>query len=182
MIIVTLFLSRQRRECIMTKNFCSPKNFILIPIFILTSLTALAAQEKGSISGTIHDQKSGKPVENVSIYLQPVSYGVETGMDGRYNLSGIPAGTYRIVISRIGYQSITGQMITIHDGDTIELNFDLQPKILSDIGGIVITATRSPSLSNTIPASVDLLDRVKLEHQNPQNLAEVLNNIPGLAN
>jgi outer membrane cobalamin receptor len=180
MIIVTLFLSRQRRECIMTRNFCSPKTFILIPIFILISIITLSAQGTGRIFGMIHDQKTGKPVENVSVCLQPVSYGIETGPAGHYDLSGIPAGTYQIVISRIGYHSITDQTITIHDGDIIELNFDLQSMILSDIEGIVITATRSPSLSNTIPASVDLLDRIKLGHQNPQNLAEVLNNVPGL--
>ncbi len=161
-------------------NFRSPKKLIWTLIYILISLTTLTAQEKGSISGTIYDQKTGKPVENVSIYLQPVSYGVETGMDGCYNLPGIPAGTYQIVISRIGYQHITGQTISINDGDVIELNFDLQPTILSNIDGIVITATRSPSLSNAIPASVDLVDLVKLGHQNPQNLAEVLNNLPGL--
>jgi outer membrane cobalamin receptor len=161
-------------------TFYSLKNCLLFLIFVLTNLTILPAQEKGRIFGTVHDQKSGRPVESASIYLQPVSYGTETGSDGRYAITGIPTGSYRLVISRIGYQIIADQTIHINAGDEIELNFTLQPTILSGIDGIVITATRSPSLSNTIPASVDIIDKVKLDHQNPQNLAEVLNTVQGL--
>ena len=156
------------------------KTCMLTLICVGTHITILQAQEKGKIFGIVHDQRTGRPVESVSIYLQPVSYGTETGSDGRYTISSIPAGSYHLVVNRIGYQNITEQTIQIHDGDEIKLDFTLQPAILSNIDGIVITATRSPSLSNMIPASVDIIDNVKLDHQSPQNLAEVLNNVQGL--
>jgi outer membrane cobalamin receptor len=153
---------------------------LLIVTAVLLNLTSLSSQQGGRIYGTVSDQQTGRPVESVSVYLQPVSYGVETGSDGCYELNGIPAGTYQIVISRIGYRNISNQNITINAGSELEFDFSLQPTILSDGEGIVITATRNPSFSNSLPASVDILDRVKFEHQQPENLAEVLNNLPGL--
>ncbi|MEJ7666247.1 MAG: carboxypeptidase regulatory-like domain-containing protein [Hymenobacter sp.] len=62
----------------------------------------------GRLSGTITDAANGKPVSYATVNVinpatnSPVNGGV-AGDDGKFVLPGIPAGTYRVEISFLGY-------------------------------------------------------------------------------
>ena len=147
---------------------------------IVFCLSPLLAQEKGKIFGIIKDSKTGLPLETACIYLVPISYGAETDARGYYFIPAVPPGEYQIVISLIGYETIKDEKIQIHDQENLELNFSLLPTVLSGVDPVVVTATRGLSLTNAVPASVDVVSRKTIERQNPQNLAEVLDNVQGV--
>ena len=65
-----------------------------------------AAAGSPAVYGNVADD-SGHPVEDATVYLldareQPVAF-ARTGGDGRYELSGLPPGEYRLYASRLGY-------------------------------------------------------------------------------
>lgn len=74
--------------------------FLLIVLF--TGLSRATAQP---LTGTVTDSITGKPLAAVSVYFNNTSRGTVTRKDGTFQLV-IPAGSYDLVISTIGYTTL----------------------------------------------------------------------------
>src|SRR5215467_10773292 len=97
-------------------------------IFFLLMLFCLAengnAQSTGNIKGSITD--NGKsPLPHVNIILDKTNFNTTTNDKGEYIISNIPAGSYRLIISHIGYQSIKRD-IFVKKNETAEYSYVLQ--------------------------------------------------------
>jgi TonB-linked SusC/RagA family outer membrane protein len=79
---------------------------------------------EGTIKGTITNDKN-EPVVGASVLLEGVDKGVSAGLMGEYTIVGIKPGKYKLQVSAIGFQTIELQ-ITVHDNETLELNFQLK--------------------------------------------------------
>lgn len=78
-----------------------------ISLGILLALVLSGATEAGTISGYVRDTESGEtlPYANVVIRQGETVIGVLSNAEGFYALKDVPAGTYQIVISYVGYAS-----------------------------------------------------------------------------
>src|SRR5687768_8223030 len=78
----------------------------------LLSATALSAQSPGRITGRVIDASQGTPVAGAVVELVGATPAktATSGIDGRYNLLGVPAGTVSIRVRLIGYtpKTVTG--------------------------------------------------------------------------
>src|SRR6476469_345309 len=89
---------------------------------VLSSAPRAAA---GRISGTITDAATNKPVSYASVAVldaanNPVNGGV-AGDDGKFVLAGIPAGTYTVQVSFLGYTNITRTGVVVTAGEATAL-------------------------------------------------------------
>lgn len=91
-------------------------NRIIILAFLL--IGASAAFGQGSVRGTVYDQESGEPVGFCNVYLEGTTYGVNSDINGFYNLTRVPAGNYTLAASFIGYDTARVE-IDIEDGNVI---------------------------------------------------------------
>src|SRR5215469_2534131 len=107
----------------MKVNFMKPK--LLYSLFIFLCLTGNAnAQSTGNIKGSITD--NGKsPLPQVNIVLEKTNFNATTNGEGEYIISNIPPGSYRIVISHIGYQTIN-RSIFVKANETVDCSYALQ--------------------------------------------------------
>lgn len=82
----------------------------------------------GRIVGTVRNA-AGTPLAEARVRIAqgPVIREVFTGPLGRYELNELPAGTYRLVVSRPGYRSAESDAISLAAGQTREVNFTLHP-------------------------------------------------------
>lgn len=62
--------------------------------------------QTASIRGHIYDQASGEAIAYGTILLQPGAIGGVSDADGFFTIANIPAGTYKIQINYIGYDSL----------------------------------------------------------------------------
>ncbi len=85
----------------------------------------------GKIIGTC--TKEGQPIAGASVSVKgPTSMlGASTGEDGTYAFEHLPAGTYRVEISSMAQDMVSGvniqgrsKVIEVIDGETVELNFE----------------------------------------------------------
>ena len=84
------------------------KIFYIVASCLLTVVHSFA-QGGNSLSGTVTDSASGKPLAGVSVFLNSTSKGTVTRADGSFVLPGIPGGRYELIISAIGYETfVTG--------------------------------------------------------------------------
>lgn len=90
----------------------------IVSILLLTATTNLYAQQTGTITGTLTDAETNKPVEFATVGLfdkatnQPVK-GVQTGLDGKFAINGLADGSYQVRITFVSYASFTRDSIII---------------------------------------------------------------------
>jgi len=105
--------------------------------FLLATATAFA--QKNVISGTILDEKK-QPLAGVSVYLQGTVRGVQSDRNGTYTLKDIPAGSYQLVVSLVGFQTYS-QELSLEAGASKEIHVTLQEATL-ELGEFSISASR----------------------------------------
>ena len=117
---------------------------------------ALAAQQ-GTITGTVTDGSSMRPLDAVQVYVPGTSVGTLTNSSGRYLMLNVPVGEVTVRVERVGYGQ-TEQTVTVAAGQTATLDFTLATSAVM-LDEIVITgagqATERRRLGNTV-AAVDL--------------------------
>ena len=118
--------------------------------FLLATANTFA--QKNVISGTILDEKR-QPLAGVSVYLQGTVRGVQSDREGTYILKDIPAGTYQLVISQVGFQKFM-QEINLLTGTKQEVDVVLQEATV-ELGEFSISASRGIQGQGHLPEVAD---------------------------
>ena len=70
------------------------------------------AQAQGKLSGVVQDSATHEPLAFASVFLANTTLGATTTEDGKFEFARVPAGTYDLVGSYVGYR-LSKQSITI---------------------------------------------------------------------
>ncbi len=120
----------------------------------------------------------GKAVEAVSIAIKGKTIFTRTDKNGYFELKNIPSGSHDVVVSFIGYQTLT-ENIVFQESQTIDKNFELFEDYLN-LEEVVITATRSEVPVYKSPVIVSRISSKSFETTQTLALSEGLNFTPGL--
>ncbi|MFA6468511.1 MAG: TonB-dependent receptor [Bacteroidota bacterium] len=103
----------------------------------------LFAGTNGTLEGTVRDKQTGEALIGTTVLIKGLNRGSVTNSDGYYAINNIPAGTYDVVVSYIGYQTLTIKEVRIRSDLKTKLNLQL---ILStvELTTMEITAERPP--------------------------------------
>ncbi|MGY6562397.1 MAG: TonB-dependent receptor [Luteibaculaceae bacterium] len=85
------------------------KNFITC-ILGLFFTAGLAQAQNNSIRGFIYEEESGEPVIFTNVILKGTSIGAGTDVNGYFSITKIPAGTYTIEVSYLGFETYTEEV------------------------------------------------------------------------
>ncbi|MCG2827235.1 MAG: carboxypeptidase-like regulatory domain-containing protein, partial [Thermoplasmatales archaeon] len=77
----------------------------------------------GNITGYVNDTTPGTPLPGATVSVP--GYSTTTDSSGRYNLTGIPIGTYAVTASKVGYNSGVNPGVVVNFGQTTWSNFTL---------------------------------------------------------
>ena len=161
------------------KKFCS---YLLLLVLCFSSLNSFAQKAEGNISGLVIS--NGEPKELASVSLiggsdtSVLKMGV-TDKSGQFQLISVPFGTYRIVISAVGFQNTISRSFELSATQanyTIE-KVDLKPapKALQN----VTVSTKKQMIEQTLDKTIINVDA------SPTNAGltalEVLEKSPGIS-
>lgn len=98
----------------------------------LAPVTSLVGQQapagpRGRIVGRILEGSSGSGLTDVAIQVVGTGIGAMSGVDGRFTLSNVPAGTVTLLARRIGFAPKTVTGVQLAAGQTLEQNISLNP-------------------------------------------------------
>ena len=81
------------------------------------------------------DGDTGETLIGVNVLVDGTGFGAATGLDGDYRIASVPAGTYDVVFSYLGYdtQRVTG--VAVNAGQTTKLDLALTEQALELEGG-----------------------------------------------
>ncbi|MBC7673156.1 MAG: carboxypeptidase regulatory-like domain-containing protein, partial [Polaromonas sp.] len=82
--------------------------------------TLTAQQASGRIVGRVIDATSGAGITDAGVQVVGTSVGTGTGVDGRFTLPSVTAGTVALRVRRIGYASKTITGLLLDAGHTLE--------------------------------------------------------------
>jgi len=115
------------------------KRIYIALLLLVTTITF--SQTKGSISGTVIDKEfENAPLPFANVFIKGTSIGTTTEFEGTYALQ-IEPGTYTLVFSFIGYETIEVANFTIEEGQNIVLNQTMNASQGVSLNEIQITGT-----------------------------------------
>jgi hypothetical protein len=99
-----------------------------------------APREFGRIIGRVVDAQTGAGISAVTVQIVGTNIGQLTGMDGRFLIRGVPAGSVALRVSSIGYAVKTITDVDVPANNAVEQNIALEMKAV-EIAGIEVTAS-----------------------------------------
>lgn len=154
----------------------------LVTLIVLVGVMipqATTAQTYGTIKGTVSDVLSEDVLLNANVIVVGTERGAASDHNGMYTITSVPVGEQKVKVSYIGYESETKTVNVVPDEVTV-VNFNLREDFFQT-EQIVVTATRSEKLMEDVPVVTELVTREEIEEKGAEDLAEVLEDRPGIA-
>lgn len=148
---------------------------------LLLSLSSLSAQT-GVLTGSVKDKLSQEALIGASIQIEGAGLGAVTDVEGRFRIAGIPARSYNIVATYLGYAAQTKFNVVITSGNANQLNFELESAGQS-LGEVVVAENRSVRIASVeTPLSVQNLsvEEIKSNPGGNFDISRVVQALPGV--
>lgn len=139
---------------------------IAISLLLVMAVPATAQVNTVNVSGTVLDPQ-GLAVKNGHITLKNLATGAErtatSDVDGRYEIIGVPPGTYSMTVEAEGFAPFTNSAMTLALGAAAEYSPQLQ--------------LRAAAQTVSVEASPDLVDTTKTDVSTTVNQTQI-NDLP----
>ncbi len=140
---------------------------------------SLSAQQTGRVQGTVRAGESLQPLQGVQVTLDGTGLGGLSGADGRFVIADVPAGSYTVGVTLIGYGR-EEQQITVAAGVSVTVDFTLFVRAV-ELEALVVTGTATAARQREIGNSIAVISSQQIEAMNPGNIDDILRgNAPGV--
>jgi outer membrane receptor protein involved in Fe transport len=133
---------------------------------------AAMAGTSGKISGRVQD-KDKQPLVSANITVPMARLGAATEADGRYIIVNVPAGTYDVKVSLLGYRAVTVQSVVVSADNTTQLDVTLAEAPLA-MDEVVVSAKR-PVVDVNLTSTLATLSREQIQALPVQELQDLVN-------
>ncbi|MDB2633678.1 TonB-dependent receptor, partial [Flavobacteriaceae bacterium] len=115
----------------------------------------------------------------VNIYIQNTKLGTSSNEDGYYQIKNIPSGTYKIVVSSLGYKTKTTEItFNKNENEKIIQNFSLVSD--NSLDEIVVSGNLRPVSKSASSVPVDVYSKSFFEKNPTPSIFESLQNVNGV--
>jgi len=147
-----------------------------------TSVSALAQQTSGNVTGRILDQQ-GAAIPGATVTARNAETGFSrseiSDAEGVYRLNALPVGTYEITAELQGFTAAPAKQIPINVSQTLTLDFSMRVASLAETVTVNGVTPMVETTSSSMGAVVDLR-RVESLPLNGRQFANLAATIPGV--
>ncbi|PTX44547.1 outer membrane receptor protein involved in Fe transport [Christiangramia gaetbulicola] len=122
------------------------KRFLFLSLIFI--VTAMQAQEAttGAIGGKLSDKEmNGEPLPFANVLLKDSAKGTTSDYDGIYLLDKLEPGTYTVVFSFVGYETLEVPNVVVEAGKVTEVNTELGSSAAALDEVVITTVSRRDS-------------------------------------
>lgn len=149
---------------------------IYLKIFLLI-FSITCNSQNNSLAGKISYGLENLPY--VNIYIQNTKLGTSSNEDGYYQIKNIPSGTYKIVVSSLGYKTKTTEItFNKNENEKIIQNFSLVSD--NSLDEIVVSGNLRPVSKSASSVPVDVYSKSFLKKNPTPSIFESLQNVNGV--
>ena len=159
------------------------KNTLKQIIFICIT-TALINAQSATIKGVVSDSVNSNALIGANVIIEGTSLGMATDNDGKYNISNVSPGTYKIKVSYIGYETAERELIVTEEKE-YEINFNL--KYTTVEGKTVVVTAQARGQMDAINKQLkaksikNIVSSDRIQELPESNAAEAVARIPGVS-
>lgn len=117
----------------------------LVALLLLTGIISninTLAQNTQTVTGTVIDKASERPLSNVSVSIAGTRIGATTDSLGRFVLAAVPLGRHQVSFTYVGYKTITIPEVLVTAGKQVILDVPLDQQITA-LNTVTVTAGRT---------------------------------------
>ncbi len=155
--------------------------FLIVTTGLVLISTKYSVSQNAIIRGSVYEKETGEPVIFTNVYLLHTTYGAATDVNGYFMISKIPAGTYTLMVTYLGFDTLREE-ITLQSDDIVTKQLFLE-KASVMLEQFQVTAEREEARTETRTSVVKITP--KQIKQIPSiggqpDLAQYLQVIPGV--
>jgi TonB-dependent starch-binding outer membrane protein SusC len=130
------------------------------------------AQERGTVTGTVTDAGTQRPVAGAQITIGGTNLGTVTNAEGRFLIPNVPAGTREVRVTVIGYAR-GAETVTVSPAATATVNFAIAQTAI-ELEGLVVAATGRAQRTREIGSSVANINVAEVELAPVMNMSQLI--------
>ncbi|WP_420320552.1 TonB-dependent receptor domain-containing protein [Flagellimonas sp.] len=120
------------------------KTYLILVFFLFTIISF--AQENGSIVGKLTDKElNNDPLAFANVLIKGTTQGTTSDFDGLFEIADVEPGTYTLVISFLGYETLELPNVVVESGKVTEINAGLGASSVGLDEVVVTTSARKDS-------------------------------------
>lgn len=153
---------------------------LLSTLFAISFVFTLAAQD-GIVRGFVYERSTGEAVLYTNVYLEGTTLGSTTNDDGYFSITGIPEGSYKLLVTAMGFDTLQDN-ITVNADDILTKKYFVKTASY-EIEGVDISAERVEARTETktsvvklTPADIDRIPTVGGQ----ADIAQYMQVLPGV--
>ena len=153
------------------KKLCTSSTFLLL---VLTSPVSLFAQ--ATVSGQVKDVATGEGLAGANVVIEGTAFGAAANATGNYSISSVPAGTYTVTSSVIGYTP-SSSTVNVPSSGAVTANFALSGEAI-EMSGLEVLASRADEKT---PVAYTNVTKAEMEFRlGSQDIPMALNTTPSV--
>jgi iron complex outermembrane receptor protein len=159
------------------------RTFSLLALLLLAAVPRLAAQETGTVSGTVTDAANGRPMAGVRVEIvgadRRIAGTATTDAQGAYRVAGLRPGSYSLVIRSGGEIADRRLEAVVTAGRTATVNATVSGGNVL-LNPLVVSASKRTEKALEAPARVEVVSEREVETRPTTTVAEHLRGLPGV--
>ena len=135
----------------------------------------------GSIGGrvTAPGERGSELLIGATVLIKGTVRGTTTNTRGEFRIPEIPAGTYTLVCSMVGYQRETRTDVLVEENKETFVEISLTPSPVQ-LEQIVVTAGKRQQSLEEVPVSMSILDAAQIAERNSLTIDDALRYVSGV--
>ncbi len=146
--------------------------FSIAALTIFAFAGDVAAQVVGTVNGTVTRRSNREPVAGAQVSVVGTNLGALTGNQGRFSISGVPAGSQEIRVDFIGFGQVT-RTVVVPAGGEVTVNIELRAEAIT-LEGVVVTGTAGQARRREIGNSIAQISAAEIENSIIADVGDVL--------
>lgn len=144
----------------------------LVAIALAALSGPIFAQENGAIQGRVTSRFSAQPLSGVQVVVEGSNLSTLSAADGTYRITGVAAGQYTVVATRIGFGR-GSSTVAVSSGTVATLDFQLEEQAM-ELDAIVVTGQGSAISRRRLSTNIDVVSEEMIANSPATRLDQLL--------
>lgn len=152
--------------------------------FLLSCLSILSFAQTGLVTGNIVDKNQQLNLPGATLKLKPGNHYTVSNQQGKFEFLGVPAGTYTLEVTYIGYQTLS-QEVAVAAGKTTDLQLKLEAggiagKEVLVVGDRLRGQAKALNQQRNNPNITNIVSADQIGRFPDANVGDAIKRIPGI--